>query len=548
MTSNHIVAPEIKEKSECIVIGYNEEPFPQYERLVRSFGKGSVAYRDLHLSFLNINSTPKTYVDLLNYFSQSSKNPPVTRNAGRIVSGDIPNLAAVYLVSFLIKRGVKANYINLFQLQKDALEQYLHGDPYCVAITTTFYVLNQPLYEIVEFVRRHNDRVKIVVGGPLIANHNRNFDSDGFQAALKDIGADIYVVDSQGEDTLYKIVKQLQTGGNLAEIPNIVYVEEGILKYSAIVPENNSMDDNYIDWLNIPVRELGPTVQTRTARSCAFNCSFCNYPSRAGTLSLANLTTVERELDLMVARGGIKNIAFIDDTFNVPLKRFKDLCRLMIRKKYSFNWFSYFRCSNSDDEAIELMADSGCKGVFLGIESGSSDILRNMHKVAKIDDYRRGIELLKKRGILTFASLIIGFPGETDDTVRETREFIRSTEPDYYRAQVWYCEPGTPIMLERNKYQIEREGFVWKHGTMNSRQAMTHVEEMLCSVTGSIWLPQWSFDFWIIPYLLGKGITFSQLKKFLKVSHQLLALEIGNVKDPTLRHTLLNEIACGIDC
>ena len=102
---------------------------------------------------------------------------------------------------------------------------------------------------------------------------------------------------------------------------------------------------------------------------------------------MASLETIEKELDSLKRLGYIKNLVFIDDTFNVPLPRFKDICRLMIEKDYQFNWFSYFRCSNSDEEAIELLAKSGCKGVFLGIESGSPTILKNMNKAATTEKY-----------------------------------------------------------------------------------------------------------------------------------------------------------------
>src|SRR5205823_8128013 len=266
-----------------------------------------------------------------------------------------------------------------------------------------------------------------------------------FRAALDDMGADIYVNEGQGEATLAQIVQTLRDGGDLGRIPNIIYRDGNRLRMTPSVPENNSLDENYIDWRNFAGEQLGYTIQTRTARSCAFNCSFCNYPTRAGKLTLASLDTIEKELDSIRQLGQVRNVVFIDDTFNVPLPRFKDLCRLMIRNDYNFNWFSYFRCSNSDEEAIELMAKSGCKGVFLGIESGSPAILTNMNKAATIEKYERGIKLLHEHGILTFASFIVGLPGETDETVAETVAFIRATKPSYYRAQMWYCEPGTPI-------------------------------------------------------------------------------------------------------
>jgi p-methyltransferase len=94
---------------------------------------------------------------------------------------------------------------------------------------------------------------------------------------------------------------------------------------------------------------------------------------------------------------------------------------------------------------------------------------------------------------------------------------------------MWYCEPGTPIENQREKFQIDGEGFVWRHATMDSLEAMDHIDRMFLTVKESTWLPQWSFDFWIIPYLMGKGISLPQFKSFMSEAHNLLALEIASV-------------------
>lgn len=527
MTSKHL---------DCVVIGYNELPFEQYEGFLKAYGEESEAYRDLKFSFMDLNGKKLDYIGLLNYvFSRAYRNGEPLTGKEQFKSGEIPNLAAVYLTNFLRHRGHQARYINLFQYEKDRLAEYLAQDPYVVAITTTFYVVNLPVIEMVEFIRRHNSKVKIVVGGPLVANHNRSFQNDELKAALDDMGADIYVVEGQGEDTLSQIVSCLKDGGDLKNVPNIIYFENGKLQRTKSQSENNSLDVHYLDWTSFPEEDLGSTIQTRTARSCAFKCSFCNYPGRAGALSLASIDTIQKELDSMRALGNVKNVVFIDDTFNVPFPRFKEICRMMIRNKYDFNWFSYFRCSNSDQEAIDLMAESGCKGVFLGIESGSPSILVNMNKSATIEKYAKGIEMLRQRGILTFGSFITGFPGETETTVAETVDFIKTNKPDYYRSQMWYSEPGTPIQMEREKYAIDGEGFVWSHATMDSLEAMEQIENMFLSTDESIWLPQWSFDFWTIPYLLGRGITLDNFQEFMKIAHKLLSLEIALVADQPKR-------------
>jgi radical SAM PhpK family P-methyltransferase len=518
---------------DCVVIGYNELPFERYESFLSKYSEDSEAYRDLQFSFVNLAGQKLDYPGLLNYVVSSARAEDTSlKHTAEFKSGDIPNLAAVYLSSFLRRRGHTAKYINLFQHEKDKLIEYLAEEPLCVAITTTFYVVNLPVNEIVTFIRKYNRKAKIVVGGPLIANHARNYSGESLKAALSDLGADIYVIDGAGEATLSAIVSCLKENGCLSKIPNIAYWENSALTKTASFPENNSLDENAIDWRDFADQELGYTIQTRTARSCAFNCAFCNYPTRAGKLTVSNIDTVERELDSIRALGHIRNVVFIDDTFNVPLSRFKDLCRMMIKNKYDFNWFSYFRCSNSDEDAFDLMAESGCKGVFLGIESGSPTILKNMNKAASVEKYAEGIEQLHRRNILTFGSFIVGFPGETAETVDETLNFIKQNKPTYYRAQSWYCEPGTPIDRQREKYGISGDGFVWQHSTMDSLEAMDQIDRLFLSINESLWLPQWSFDFWIIPYLLGRGISTEQFREFMTLADKMLALEIAFVPAP----------------
>src|SRR5215213_5327663 len=163
------------EHLDCVVIGYNEVPFERYENFLRNYGEDSEAYRDLRFSFVNVGGKKLDYTGLLNYAREQSYPPDDRPHAqAEFKSGDIPNLAAVYLTNFLRNRGWQARYINLFQFEKEKLAEYLAADPLCVAITTTFYVVNLPVNEIVEFIRTHNTAVKIIVGGPLIANHARN--------------------------------------------------------------------------------------------------------------------------------------------------------------------------------------------------------------------------------------------------------------------------------------------------------------------------------------------------------------------------------------
>jgi p-methyltransferase len=523
---------------DCVVIGHNEPPFEVYEAWLRgAYGVDSESYRDLRFNFVEVGGRKRTYVDLLNDGNEPADGP--------YRSGDIPHLAAAYLTQFLRRAGLRAEFVSLFQADQARLGQLLDAQPRCVAITTTLYVVNDPAAAVVEFARAHAPGAAIVLGGPLVANHDRNYGDGAFEAALRDLGADYYVIESQGEATLAALVGALRDGEDPAAVPNLAFFRAGRLVRTPRVPERNDVGSNALDWRRLVSPVDARTLQTRTARSCAFSCAFCNYPTRAGALATMDVEAVRGELESMRALGTAQ-VIFIDDTFNVPTRRFKELCRMMIRERFGLEWFSYFRGSNADAEAIDLMAESGCRGVFLGIESGAPSQLKNMVKHAEPAQYLWSIERLRAAGILTFASFIVGFPGETGETVAATRELIQHARPDFYRAQLWYNEPGAPIRARQAALGIEGDGFVWRHDTMSSLEAMDHIDRLFLSITDSAWLPQWSFDFWILPYLFGRGLGRPQLETWLRHAHELLRIEIAGIGGPhreTLQQQRLRQMS-----
>jgi p-methyltransferase len=270
----------------------------------------------------------------------------------------------------------------------------------------------------------------------------------------------------------------------------------------------------------------------RTARSCAFECAFCRFPVVAGALNLTDLSVVEKEMR-QLHESGVRNLIVIDDTFNVPFPRFKKLLRMMIENRFEFNWFSYFRCSNSDDEGFDLMAQSGCKGTFLGIESGDQRILENMNKHASVEKYRNGIRQLTQRGILSFASFVVGFPGETRESVAETIQFIEDSEPTYFFPELYYHAENLPIQERATEFGLRSAGYSWRHDTMDWRQAADAVDEMILNVTSSTLLPPYMFSFWALPYLMGHGLSLEQIEKFAIAAAPLVKSNIRGSGETT---------------
>lgn len=498
---------------DCIIIGYNDLPFPDYVEMVRAMGTNSGAYRDLNLAFIELEGRPYRSMDVLNHFHHRIDG---------VGGQDFHNTdflwpVVTYLSTFLARRGFSFDYVNLFHLEKDRLRELLQGkEVLAVAITTTLYVIPHPILEIVDFVRQHNPHVKIIVGGPYVSNQVRVLGQDGAVQLFKDLGADIYVISQEGELTLTRVLHALKEDTALSAVENIAYRDGPSYVLTQPNVESNSLIENMVDYSLFPASAFGEFVTLRTAKSCPFSCAFCGFPKRAGRYTYMGLDYIEQELNAIRDLGTVTTLTFIDDTFNVPKGRFKDILRLMIRNEYGFRWNSFYRSDHGDDETIDLMRAAGCEGVFLGVESGSDAMLERMNKSARQKNYRQAIARFREVGISTYASLIIGFPGETSDTVRETYAFLEDVRPDFFRAQLWYCDPITPIWDKRDEYDIRGSSFNWSHQTMDAKTACEWIEHLFLTVDNSIWLPQHGFEQWSTFYLQRKGMSLAQIQWFLR--------------------------------
>jgi p-methyltransferase len=508
---------------DCIVVGYNDTPFSELLARTQLAKDHSGGYHHLKANSLEFRGERIKYSDLINTCISASTGKESRHHVGRL-----PNLGACYLASFLRKRGLRAEVVNFFNHDKDRLEQLLAESPRAVAITTTFYFEFGPIREIVDFIRRYNSETRIVVGGPYVFNTCSDYPPAVQDTLFKQTGADIFVFDSQGELTLSRIVSQLgNQRPDLGAIPNLVYASNGgAFHRTGREIENNDMDANAVDWSTFDTDFLRPAVQTRTARSCAFKCAFCRYPVLAGDLDLTSLEVIERELDYLHA-SGVTHLLFIDDTFNIPAGRFKQICRLLIRKKYDFKWFSYFRCANADEEAFDLMAEAGCTGVFLGIESGDQAVLKAMNKAATVERYKWGLRQLNSRGIVSYASFIIGFPGETEESARNTMSFVQETQPTFYCLESYFHDRKVPIAEKTDLYEIKGQAYSWKHKSMDWSRAAELVEEGYRTITGSSILPLYSFDLWSLAYFMSQGFPIEQLTRFLELSSEMLVKGLG---------------------
>lgn len=497
---------------DCFFIGHNEMDFARYEQSVRDMGVSSGAYRDLQKNFIRYNNKPYYASQVFNLFCTNHTDNNIT--AEPIGIGENFNTAIAYLGTWLDKRGYTFDYVNSFQEEKKELaEKLAQNNILTIAIITTLYVSVFPILEIVSFIKQYNTTAKIILGGPFVSNQIRKLEAAEVQYLFQTIGADFYVNSSQGEAALVKIIRALKNQIPIEQIVNTYYkTPKGYLS-TGMERENNQLSSNMVNW-DMFSRRLGKFVSVRFAISCPFSCSFCGFPEHAGPFQTATVEAVEKELNQLNQIPAVQCIQVIDDTFNIPQKRYKEILKMMIKNQYRFKWHAHVRCQYLDRETTALMKESGCEGVFLGIESGSDQILKNMNKAVTVEKYLRGIALLKEYEILTFGSFITGFPGETAETVEETINFIKNSGLDLFRTQLWYCDPVTPIWKQKEKYRIKGSHFEWSHATMDSKQACDIIDDIFLSIDAPLWVPQYNFEFDTIFHLLHRGLTLQQVKRF----------------------------------
>lgn len=516
---------------DCLLIGHYEMPFKEYVEMTK--GTSSGALRDLSLSFVNFDGQPQHALGLLNKIR--GVDHPLASHV-YLHNADFVWPAMIYLGTYLWRHGFSFDFINLPHLERQRLSDTLSDGARAVAITTTLHVSADPIVELVRMIRAEQADSFIIVGGPFIDNLTRSMEPSELHWLLQYIDADIYVVSSEGEKALVGILSCLKENSSLSSVDNIYYREGDAFVFTRKTPESNSMSENMVSY-DLFKERLNEFVTLRTAKSCPFHCSFCAFPLRAGRYQYLKVEDVEKELDAIRALDKVTTLTFIDDTFNVPKARFREIMRMMIRNQYGFKWNSFFRSDHADEETMELMAKAGCEGVFLGVESGSDVQLKRMNKTSKKADYVRSIKVLSQLGIYTHANFVVGFPGETESTCRETMDFISEVKPDTFRAQIWYADPGTPIWTQRDDYGVKGIGFSWEHLTMDVQEACEWVEKMFQEIDDSTWLPQTGFEQWSTYYLQRKGMRFAEILSYLRVFRDIKRAELSTGYDKDLeRH------------
>jgi len=205
--------------TDCLILGFYDSDLEDYLEMVKSMGADSGAFKDLDLALIELDGKKYRSMDVLNHFYAHGRPEPhkAFHNA------DFLWPVITYLGTYLSKRGITFDYVNLPHLEKEKFIESLRSENILtVAITTTLYVSPQPILELIKLIREHNKTVTIIVGGPYISNQVKSSD-DSLNRLFRYLGADVYVTCQEGEFALVNVINALRSGESLGDVENIAY-------------------------------------------------------------------------------------------------------------------------------------------------------------------------------------------------------------------------------------------------------------------------------------------------------------------------------------
>jgi len=310
---------------------------------------------------------------------------------------ETPSVALLILGTLARQRGHEVRIVHLDVAWGGIDKQLGRFRPDVVGITVnTLQVRSARL--IAKVARRGGSGARVVVGGP--------------HAGLWDGEADDVVV-GEGENRWLEILGERPSIGHIDDVPEPDYSLVNLSKFCGVFPTR-----------------LRPSVAIMASRGCPFDCTFCNTPVFWGKkVRYRSPERVVAEIENLYRRHGVREVFFQDDTFNLnhawATAIFEGLIQRGLNEKMSFKITSRVNEKLVTAEFLGMAREAGVWNIFYGVESGSQMMLDRMKKGVTVDEIRRAIRMTHEAGIETQCSFIVGMPGETRETLKETGELIR---------------------------------------------------------------------------------------------------------------------------
>lgn len=380
--------------------------------------------------------------------------------------GRFPPLGLLYLAAAVRAAGGHALRVvdmNARQMDYASLASALVADrPDLVGITGTTHNL-LGILKTAAAVKRADPSIRVCLGGPHV---------DAFPREAVGLAPVDFAIRGEGEKAFPALLKTLADGGDLAQLPGLLWKDGAIVKGGEHAPDVEDLDA-----LPFPARDLvdpahyfyvlGHRSRFTTlisTRGCPFRCIFCSTPH--GAFRIRAPGNIADEIQPLIA-AGTEEFHFVDDTFNTRADRLGLISDEFLRRGFRIKWSFRGRVDRLVQGDLERAARAGCVRMHIGVETGTDEGLALLQKGITTAQVADAVAWARKAGITTAAYFLIGCPHEHERSdILRTIDFACRINPDFAMFNVLAIYPGTRLHAMAVERGLIAEGY-WRDFASN---------------------------------------------------------------------------------
>ncbi|MFC2075953.1 B12-binding domain-containing radical SAM protein [candidate division KSB1 bacterium] len=376
-------------------------------------------------------------------------NPPTARSNPKGIFprslNPFPPIGLAYLAATVRQEGFRVEILDCpaRNLSIADIERKIEASrPDLIGVTTYTHTL-AAVFQLGEICRRTAPDAVLVLGGP----HMATYPEETLLKSRYRIG-----VIGEGETTFLELVQRLREGGSLDDIDGTV-----VKKGAQVIRNKPCRRIKDLDSIPFPARDLLPNhvYQTTlaakpfsymiTSRGCPYNCTFCDKGLWGRLHTRRSPESTVTEMAECRDRYKIKCLYVYDETFTLNRDWVFETCDLIRERCPGLRWVISTRVDLLNREILEQLKKAGCYQVRLGVESGDQEILRAMKKGITLEQVNYVFRTCRELGIETYAYFMLGYPGETPQTVEKTINYALELAPDWVNFNIVQIKPGTEL-------------------------------------------------------------------------------------------------------
>jgi anaerobic magnesium-protoporphyrin IX monomethyl ester cyclase len=359
-----------------------------------------------------------------------------------------PTLGLLYISSFLKEQKKDVTVLDsTFSSQEKWQNDILEIQPKIIAFYTNLMTKIRVL-ELVQFIKKNLPDCSLIVGGPDVTYNTENYLRAGFDFAI--IG--------EGEQTMLELTSALEQKGDISEIEGIALLAgDNVITTPSRTKIKDLQDIPFPDRDSIPFEKyLGVwgqhhgkrTANISTQRGCPYTCKWCSTAVYGQSYRRNPPNKVVEEILELKNKFQVEALWFVDDVFTVSHKWISELYDEFKKHNLKIDFECITRAERLPDEVLMQLKEMGCFRIWIGAESGSQKIIDKMDRRVSLEEVKDRILRTQELGMEAGTFIMVGYPGETKEDIRLTKEYLVACRPNYLTITKAYPIKGTSLYTE----------------------------------------------------------------------------------------------------